>query len=81
MNLRSLPDWSGDYIHKHYSVVCNISARLSSYLVDNQAILVGYPSRCNTSTELSRYFADNRANLADYSKKLTRPVVVGLATS
>ncbi len=70
-----------EILHKHLLVFCNISARLSRYLVDIRANLAAYPTRCNISAGLSRYFADNCADLAHYNKKLTRPVMVWLAHS
>ena len=70
-----------EILHKHIIVFCNITARLSRYLVDIRANLAAYPARCNISAGFSSYFANNRANLAYYNKKLTRPVKVWLAHS
>ncbi len=56
-----------EILHKHLLVFCNISARLSSYLVDIRASL----DCCNISERLSRYFGDIHAGTACYRTKLT----------
>ena len=56
-----------EVLHKHLLVFCNISARLSRYLVDIRASLVS----CNISAWLSRYSGDIHADTAQYSTKLT----------
>ena len=56
-----------EILHNHLLVFCNISARLSRYLIDIRASLVS----CNISAWLSSYFGDIHADTAQYSTKLT----------
>jgi hypothetical protein len=64
----NLPSWSTDEIpSKHLLVFCNISARLSRYLVDILASQIF----CNNSARLSKYFGDIHAGTAHYRTKLT----------